>query len=291
MSSEFVQLANLPLIVGPTVLGGMFSYGLFGMLIVQLFLYQFDTRDQDPTWLRVFVSVLALSELVNMIVTTIFMWEVLAQHWGDPLILLSVDSLASKTLAGIPLLSGIVATMAHSFFSWRIHRLTGSSLIPTIVMLISLTTCAMAGYCGIRAAHIGIFRLTELDVEVTIWLGGSTLCDLIISAVLVFKLLYQQKRAMSFQTRHQIHHLIALTVETSLVTTLTALFALALFILLHNDDMFFAPLLILSQVYSNCLLATLNSRTVLNKVASSGHPLWVDLDRSRTTTSLLHTYE
>ncbi|KAJ3975373.1 hypothetical protein EV361DRAFT_865432 [Lentinula raphanica] len=273
MSSEFVQLANLPLIsanfletvldlpydmsddFSRSVLGGMFSYGLFGMLIVQLFFYQFDTRDQDPTWLRVFacgvmiritVSVLALSELVNMIVTTIFMWEVLAQHWGDPFILLSVDSLASKTLAGIPLLSGIVATMAHSFFSWRIHRLTGSSLIPTIVMLekISLTTCAMAGYCGIRAAHIGIFRLTELDVEVTIWLGGSTLCDLIISAVLVFKLLYQQKRAMSFQTRHQIHHLIALTVETSLVTTLTALFALALFILLHNDDMFFAPIIL-----------------------------------------------
>ncbi|KAJ3769336.1 hypothetical protein FB446DRAFT_224456 [Lentinula raphanica] len=242
--------------------------------------------------IRITVSVLALSELVNMIiVTTISMWEVLAQHWGDPFILLSVDSLASKTLAGIPLLSGIVATMAHTFFSWRIHRLTGSSLIPTIVMLIPLTTCAMAGYCGIRAAHIGIFRLTELDVEVTIWLGGSTLCDLIISAVLVFKLLYQQKRAMSFQTRHPIHHLIALTVETSLVTTLTALFALALFILLHNDDMFFAPLLMLSQVYLNCLLATLNSRTVLNKVASSGHPLWVDLDRSRTTTSLLHTYE
>ncbi|KAJ3752543.1 hypothetical protein EV360DRAFT_88653 [Lentinula raphanica] len=122
MSSEFVQLANLPLIVGPTVLGGMFSYGLFGMLIVQLSIRHtrpgsyvvksFRWAYQPPTacgvMIRITVSVLALSELVNMIVTTIFMWEVLAQHWGDPFIqLLSVDSLASKTLAGIPLLSGI----------------------------------------------------------------------------------------------------------------------------------------------------------------------------------------
>ncbi|KAJ4474839.1 hypothetical protein J3R30DRAFT_616360 [Lentinula aciculospora] len=271
--------SNIALITGPYVLGGVFSYGLFGILIVQLFFYQYTFYHRDPTWLKIFVWVLALLDLVITIMWTVFMWEILASHWGDPTILTNV-----KTAEVIPLLSGIVGSMAHFFYAWRIYRLTRSMVIPIPVILISLTTCAMAGYSGIKGAEIGTARFSEMDPEVSTWLGGSTLADFLITAVLVLQLFRYNKRSSSSQTRDALQRLITLTVETGLVTALTALLELLLFILFKENTLYFIPLFMLSKVYSNCLLATLNTRSIINHQTGSGnkHPLWVDLDDTGT---------
>ncbi|KAJ3720079.1 hypothetical protein FB446DRAFT_747268 [Lentinula raphanica] len=271
--------SNVALITGPYVLGGVFSYGLFGILAVQIFFYQYTFYERDPLWLKAFVYILAIFDLVITIMWTNFMWQVLAQHWGDPAILTNVNAAAA-----IPLLSGIVASMAHSFYAWRIYRLTKSKFLPVPVMLLSLTTCAMAGYSGIRGAQIGIARFSEMDPEVSTWLGGSTLCDFLITFVLVFQLFRYERRSASARTRDALLRLITLTVETGLVTALTALIELLLFVFFRDNTLYFIPLFMLSKVYSNCLLANLNTRTVINTQTGSGdrHPLWVDLDETGT---------
>ncbi|KAJ3760671.1 hypothetical protein EV360DRAFT_80941 [Lentinula raphanica] len=271
--------SNVALITGPYVLGGVFSYGLFGILAVQIFFYQYTFYERDPLWLKAFVYILAIFDLVITIMWTNFMWQVLAQHWGDPAILTNVNAAAA-----IPLLSGIVASMAHSFYAWRIYRLTKSKFLPIPVMLLSLTTCAMAGYSGIRGAQIGIARFSEMDPEVSTWLGGSVLCDFLITFVLVFQLFRYERRSASARTRDALLRLITLTVETGLVTALTALIELLLFVFFRDNTLYFIPLFMLSKVYSNCLLANLNTRTVINSQTGSGdrHPLWVDLDETGT---------
>ncbi|KAJ3974914.1 hypothetical protein EV361DRAFT_586677 [Lentinula raphanica] len=281
MSSALIP-TNIALIVGPYVLGGVFSYGLFGILVVQIFFYQYTFYHRDPTWLKAFVYVLACFDLVITILWTNFMWQVLAQNWGDPAILTNV-----KNAAPIPLLSGIVASMAHFFYAWRIYKLTSSMIIAICIILLSLTTCAMAGYSGIKGAQIGIARFSEMDPEVSVWLGGSTLCDFLITVVLVIQLYRYERRSSSAQTRDKLLRLITLTVDTGLVTTLTALIELLLFSLFHDNTLHFIPLFMLSKVYSNCLLANLNTRTVINTQTGSDtkHPLWVDLDDTGT---LLH---
>ncbi|KIK66538.1 hypothetical protein GYMLUDRAFT_239471 [Collybiopsis luxurians FD-317 M1] len=259
---------NIALITGPYVLGGLFSYGLLGILVVQI-------SDRDPTWLKTFVYVLMIFDIAITINWTVFLWQILGPHWGDPTILIS-----GKTAAGIPLLSGMVASMAHCFYAWRIYKLLDSLILPIIVVLISLTTCAMAGYAGIHGAKIGLIRFSEMDAEVSTWLGGSTLCDFLITAVLAFKLFNHGKRTPSSRTHNALLRVITVTVETGFVTALTALFELLMFLIYRNTTLHFIPLFMLSKVYSNCLLATLNARSMIDFEAraskGSFHPLWSD---------------
>ncbi|KAJ3826798.1 hypothetical protein F5880DRAFT_1609904 [Lentinula raphanica] len=271
--------SNIALITGPYVLGGVFSYGLFGILIVQIFFYQYTFCEQDPVLIRAFVYTLAFFDLALTVMQTNFMWQILAQHWGDST---ALNDAAAGATAAIPFLSGIVASLAHAFYAWRIYRLTSSKFIPILIMSVSLITCAMSGYCGIHGAQISLTHFSEMNPEVSTWLGGSTLCDFLITIVLVLK---YKKHSTSAHMRNTLLRLITLTVETGFVTAVTALVELMLFIFNGNSTLFFIPLFMLSKMYSNCLLANLNTRGVINTQTGSGnkHPLWVDLDTTGVT--------
>ncbi|KAJ4471176.1 hypothetical protein C8R41DRAFT_969098 [Lentinula lateritia] len=221
--AEASQL-NIAALTGPYILGGLLSYGLFGILIVQIF------------------YILALFDLGVTIMWTVFMWQLFADNWGQ-LSVLSARGGISSTAAAIPLLSGI----------------------------------------GIHGAQIGATHFSEMDAEVSTWLGGSTVCDFLITSVLVFKLFSHGRRSISPVTRSMLFRLITLTVETGLVTALTALSELLLFIIFRTNNLHFIPLLMLSKMYSNCLLATLNARVVIHpETGDTQHPLWIDLDQHRT---------
>ncbi|KAJ3717169.1 hypothetical protein C8R42DRAFT_724797 [Lentinula raphanica] len=267
--STGISSTDVALINGPYVLGGVFSYGLFGILVVQLFFYHYSFVEQDPLWLKTFVYVLAIFDLVITILCTNFIWQVLAQHWGGLVVLVGGEADAT---GAITFLSGIVASMAHAFYAWRIYRLTNSKFLPIVVMLISLTTCAMAGYCSIKGAQIGLTRFSEMKIEGAIWLGGSTLCDFLITFILVFQLFHYKRHTVSAHSRNTLLRLITLTVETGLVTALTALVELLLVLIIADSTLYFIPLFMQSKV------------KIINPRTGSGdkHPLWVDLDETGT---------
>ncbi|KAH7869205.1 uncharacterized protein C8R40DRAFT_1074267 [Lentinula edodes] len=123
--AEAPQL-NIAALTGPYILGGLLSYGLFGILIVQIW---------DSIWLNIFVYILALFDLGVTIMWTVFMWQLFADNWGQ-LSVLSARGGISNTAAAIPLLSGIVASMAHCFYAWRVYKLTDSLLLPVPIVLV-----------------------------------------------------------------------------------------------------------------------------------------------------------
>ncbi|KAJ3777536.1 hypothetical protein FB446DRAFT_841600 [Lentinula raphanica] len=272
---------NIALIAGSYLLGGVFSYGLFGILVVQIFFYHYTFYERDPLSLKALVYILAFLDLILTVMQTNCLWQVLAQHWGDTTALYNVAAGADAT---IPFLSGVVSSIAHAFYAWRIYRLMNSKLIPILVMSISLTTCAMAGYTAIKGAEIGIAHFTEMNSEVSTWLGGTVLCDCLITIVLVYQLFRYKRHSASAHFRNTLLLLITLIVETGLVTVLTALADLLLFIFRGNSTLYFIPFFILSKMYSNCLLANLNIRGAINTQTESGnqHPLWIDLDETGT---------
>jgi hypothetical protein len=62
------------------------------------------------------------------------------------------------------------------------------------------------------------------------------------------------------QTNSIMAKLIKLTVETGMVTTIGAVTELIFFLVFRTNNMHFIPFLMLAKLYSNTLLATLNSR-------------------------------
>jgi len=236
-------------------LGNFFSYGLFGVLCTQLYLYHKNFH-QDRIFFRVLVWSIFVVDIILTVLSTIAAWNTLAKGWGNPLVLAPLDTVYE----GMPLLSGLVASCVHFFFCWRIWKLCRIRSIPCLIMMTSLLSWGMAGFCGIHGRQLGILKLESLTPFVIVWLGGSTFCDMVITVTMVTILFRARSRTIFKEAASITTRFIQLTVETGMATAAGALSELILFATFQGKNMHFLPFLMLSKLYSNTLLTTLNAR-------------------------------
>ncbi|KAF8239163.1 hypothetical protein L208DRAFT_1374797 [Tricholoma matsutake] len=253
--------SNVTIQTGPILLGNVIGYALYGILIVQIFLYHHRFLN-DPLWMKMLgnfnlgiesVRVLFFLDTIITMLSTVAAWNTLASGWGNPDTLTPLD----WPYWSMPLFSALVASCVHIFFCWRIWKLKNWRVIPACIATVSLLACTMAGYCGIQGRILGMLKLGTLKPYVSIWLGGSALADVMITSCMVF-VFFQVKAKTSFQgTVSIVQKLMTLTIETAMATTLAALMELILFFIFPGNNMHFLP-------YSNTLLATLNARAFIS---------------------------
>ncbi|KAG8730030.1 hypothetical protein FRC12_020553 [Ceratobasidium sp. 428] len=116
-------------------------------------------------------------------------------------------------------------------------------------------------YSGIKFAIINdVTKIASLFPSATVWLGGSALCDFIITISMVT---FLARASTGFsQTDSVITKLIRMTVETGMVTTTAAITELILYLVYQHNNLHMIPALALAKLYTNTLLATFNSRSV-----------------------------
>ncbi|KAF9010320.1 hypothetical protein BDZ89DRAFT_511250 [Hymenopellis radicata] len=248
---------NVPLLTGPMVLGYMWSYCLYGVLVVQMYMYT-ETFPKDRLGLKIFVWSMFLVETIFTIFMNIGAWNQYGPGWGDVETLLFLDW-SWKPLAE---LNAILAGMAQTFYVWRIYRLTKSIWLPVLIQAVSLMQITFAFYFSIAVFVRGsaIDKLFELSPEISVWLSGSAACDVLITTSLVW-ILSRRRNSSNFErTTSLISKLIRFTVETGAVTTAGALLELVLWLSCNQYNFHFIMFLVLGKLYSNVLMATLNSR-------------------------------
>ncbi|EGN92935.1 hypothetical protein SERLA73DRAFT_163776 [Serpula lacrymans var. lacrymans S7.3] len=175
-------------------------------------------------------------------------------------------------LSALTGLMGLVSSMVHGFFCWRLWVISKSLIVPCVVMTISLLQCIMVIYEAIGSAIVGvIYSLPTDSLGGTptawgsyLWLGGSLVCDVIIT-VQTTRLLFRNKSASEFKkTKSLLTKLIKLTIETGMVTSVATLVELIMAVKLsayYHFLIFYS----LSKLYANCMMATLNARLVLSR--------------------------
>ncbi|KAF9468356.1 hypothetical protein BDZ94DRAFT_782352 [Collybia nuda] len=276
--------SNIALLTGPILLGNLFGYGLYGILVVQLFIY-YHGYPKDSVYLKGTVYFTFFVDTLITVFATIGAWDELAAGWGD----LSTLTPVAWPIAAIPLLSGLVASVVHFFFAWRIWKLTRFRILPLCICTVSLLAFIMAGYAGVRSRLLGVLHLNDQKPFVIVWLGGSTFVDIVITISMV-TLLFRAKKSTTFQTTHSgISKLITVTIETGMATAIGALVELILFVVFPMNNLHFIVFLVLAKLYSNTLLATLNSRaSLITNRGQTGKPaLWND-QRSDSTSGSSH---
>ncbi|KAF7348028.1 hypothetical protein MSAN_01755200 [Mycena sanguinolenta] len=247
-------------ITGPVVLGYMWSYCLYGMLIVQVYLYS-EMFPNDSRGIKAFVWSMFFLETVFTLLITIAAWNDYGPGWGD------IDTLSIFDWSWDPLppLSGFLAGMAQSFYIWRISKLTKKRWVLVLIASVMITQVTVAFYYGIRVALEGrtSTQLFALSPEITLWLIGSAVCDVSITVTLVI-ILSAQKRRTSFQrTTGVINKLIRFSVETGCVTSVGAIIDVTLWLTTKEWNFHLIAFLVLGKLYSNVLMATLNCRAPL----------------------------
>ncbi|KAF8144066.1 hypothetical protein K438DRAFT_2029318 [Mycena galopus ATCC 62051] len=258
MAPVVIPGLNIPLLTGPLVLGYMWSYFLYGVLIVQVYMYC-EAFPRDGLGIKALVWSMFVLETGFSILITIAAWNAFGPGWGDPDTLGELDWTWVVMLA----LNAILAAMAQGFYSWRIWILTNRRLwLPILVGGVILTQVTAALYSGMVITIRGrtVPQLFALWPEITVWLSGSAACDLLITASLVY-ILTRHKRISRYQhTTGLINRIIRFNVETGLVTSVAALVEGTLWLTCREWNIHYIFFFILGRLYSNMLMATLNCR-------------------------------
>ncbi|CAK5272987.1 unnamed protein product [Mycena citricolor] len=260
MAPPHIPGINIPFLTGPMVLGYMWTYFLYGVLVVQVYIYS-ESFPNDRKLMKVVVYSMFFLETIFTIFSTIAAWQMFGDGWGDPNTLLFLP----WSFIPLPELNGILASMAQGFYVWRIWTLTKSIWVPIVISMVSLMQMAASFYFGIAVTlgNLSTLKLLQSTSEVTIWLVGSGVCDILITIALVTILARRKGGSQFARTSGALNKLIRFSVETGLITTTGAVVDLILWLSMPHFNWHFIFFLTIGRLYSNVLVATLNARPVL----------------------------
>ncbi|KAF9484538.1 hypothetical protein BDN70DRAFT_890831 [Pholiota conissans] len=272
MAEESINLAQ---IAGPLYLGILLNVALYGVLVVQVYIYWVAFR-KDRFHVKALVYGLFLIDTVQSILLLRDGFVTFGSGFGD------IDGLDQAHLEwfSVPYTTAVVSCIVQCFFAYRIYVLSGKSLwVPGAIVLSSLTQGIAAIMAGTKDLRIHLYSLLQKRavVEITVWHIGTAFCDVLIALSMCY---YLYKRDSRHQHTHEIIvKLIQLTVETGTATATVAIVDLILFLAAPGKIYFVTPSFIAAKLYANTVVVIFNNRAQFIK--SSDQPATSQGERSR----------
>jgi len=254
--SEFV------LLTGPILAGTQFNWGLLGLLTLQVYIFHISFP-KESVGMKALVYGVFLIDVVQTALSSHFAFGILVSGWGNPEVLVKTP----WSSIVLPLSSAIISATVQLFFAWRIYILNRSNryitiAICSVIVALALMQSLSAIVNTIRFALVNVVAdFASLEAGVKVWLAGSAVCDVVITATMIVILSQYRKQTPWKKTDSIITKLIYHTVETGAVTSAVAIVELVLFLLYTDNFLHQVPSFMLGKMYSNVMLATLNART------------------------------
>ncbi|KAH9060688.1 hypothetical protein EDB87DRAFT_1683380 [Lactarius vividus] len=276
-------LPNIAEITAPLLLGTVWNWTLYGVLITQfcksfikpllvlpgsssrgedVYTYNFPNDDKRLK----FLGKWTLSVQSGLSLADLYYW--FASGFGD------ITHLASPHLSvwDGPLLGGVVSLAVQFFFVYRIWVLSSreSWWLCLLISLCSIVAASSEISGGIYShvskgfTHGRVLKIFSLASHY-IWLIGSVLADGLIAISMVYHLEKRRTDGGGFFSSHAMSRIVRLTVETNLLTTAVAIIALVLIVVKPDKDWYTCPTAVMGKLYSNALLASLNNRIAIRE--------------------------
>ncbi|KAJ3512183.1 hypothetical protein NLJ89_g3670 [Agrocybe chaxingu] len=222
--------------LGALSVGVLISVFLFGIATVQAYIYYSNFPD-DKVRLKVLVAVVWILELAHCISICHSLYFFTISSYGDPRALIKPPSTLYLTI----IFSGFIVPIVqvHSFLRRALVRFS-----------MSLVASAEA------------FRMTTLEQYQEDWkwllttvlaMGAAT--DIIVAAALCFYLRAQRSTSHE-KTVTMIDKIIAWTIQTGLMTSLTGLVMLICFLAMPHNFVWLGFFMFLARMFSNSLYAS-----------------------------------
>ncbi|KAF5318631.1 hypothetical protein D9619_010715 [Psilocybe cf. subviscida] len=240
---------------GPFLLGAGFNFTLYGVCILQTFLY-FRKYSRDPLRIRLLVAYLFVMETINSGCTMGVLYEPLALHYGDPVFFEKFPLM----LTANALVTVLISTPAQFFVAWRLKIVSRSFVIPIVIIIlaiVSLVGGTKTSASVIKSQDYGHY--SSFTPTVTVWLASSAAADFFITIGLTWSLL--KRDFGTKETEDKVTRIIRLTIQTGFVTMAFAIIDLTVFLARPRTTLNFIVDFALSKLYTNSLLSTLNARS------------------------------
>ncbi|KAF7300097.1 hypothetical protein MKEN_01332900 [Mycena kentingensis (nom. inval.)] len=255
--------ADFEVFTAPILAGTQANWLLLGTLMLQVYKFHI-CFPKERWWIKALVYTLTTVECTQTAITSHFAYSILVLSWGDPTIFIH---LPWSSLAG-PICTGVTSASVQIFFAWRIYTLKGEQLwakaICVVIVLLALMQ-SLAAFISdaLFAVTTDVSRLPALITGVKVWLIGSAVVDVLITLVMVMILTQYRMKTPWKRTDSLITKLIYNVIETGAITSVVACADVALFITRPTDNLHQTPAFMLGKLYTNVLLATLNSRAIM----------------------------
>ncbi|KAJ7627283.1 hypothetical protein FB45DRAFT_1082511 [Roridomyces roridus] len=276
--------------IGAIEIGTVLSGVLFGLITSQTYVY-YKTYPKDSRFTKYLVGVMWLVELAHTacIFDALYMYTV--RNYGDPTSLIKFPVSLDITI----IMHGGTVITVQLFFT---HRAT--SFLSSKVKILINTLAAIvltARFAAFIVTGVSAVQMTDLPSFLARWkslilvdLVSCAITDVFMSGILVYQLWSRREDATWRSTIELMDKLIMWTVETCLVTTFTTMVMLICFLTMQNNCTHhpFTPflpspnakpvvwigiLLVQPKIFSNALLANLNSREGLRASAGDVHEM------------------
>ncbi|KAJ7052236.1 hypothetical protein C8F01DRAFT_1376124 [Mycena amicta] len=288
--------------LGAMLIGTLVGAVLFGVATMQTYVYWTRFPD-DHCAIKATVCFIWLAEAINVGLISHTLYTFLVLDYGHPERLLQRPP---RSIIGYAFMTPIIAVTVQVFFSYRIYVLSKSRIIPFLAYMLSFVRFAFG--TALLAVSLGVSSVNEFVTKwhwlgLTLW-SLSAAEDVLITATLVY-LLMQQRRGVHKSTTAFLNKIIMWTVETGLLTCSCSLVTVFLFHTMPSNFIWLSFSIIEARMFSNSLLASLNSRSILralrdrsNILSLSNGLLSVSTPGKETTTGTdppavlveMHTY-
>ncbi|KAF9460672.1 hypothetical protein BDZ94DRAFT_1323929 [Collybia nuda] len=259
VSATSTQIAN---IAGPLLVGYLLSWGLYGALSVQVYIYYLTSRT-DALFQKLLVYGVFILETLQAILVAHDAFDSFVSGFGNFEILAGVH----LTWLTMPVLSGIVAFFVQLFYAHRIITLSkswvigGEHLVPFQLAVLQLAGALISGIEGIKAGSILKLTLKIDHIGHGLFDITSGVCDLVIATCMSFYL-YRMDKGSLDSTHAIVNRIMRLIIGTGTLTATVAIIDISLYY--SGADMhkgwFLTPAVILGRLYSNSMMVVFNSR-------------------------------
>ncbi|KAI0714179.1 hypothetical protein C8T65DRAFT_828901 [Cerioporus squamosus] len=245
--------------MGAFLVGAFIGTLLQGVGFHQTYRY-FRLYPRDPAYLKLWVILLLSMELINTALAMHTCYFYLVKNYFNPAVLLTSPVWSLKLL---PVPASLSAVVTQSFFARRIY-LVNKNLKPVAVLAIILTLAFCA--CFVALTGLGWNKPTMAEFLSLSWLASTAsglimAADLMMTVVLIWFL--RRNHTGVTRTDSLLDVLILYAVSSGVLICMFNVLNVVSSLLWPDNMIFTAFCFILTKLYSNTFLVSLNARQSL----------------------------
>lgn len=256
--------ASIPSTLGALLVGGLLSVFLSGTVSMQTVLYS-TVYQKDMIWLKALVYLIWFLDFLHTVFICVAEWSYFIAHWNDVDIVDWIPWGIAATVA----LTAIMTFVVQCFFAYRVYTVSRHKIhiaLPLgVIALARLVAALVSTVMMIRYQSYAIFR-SRVGWVFTLGLTLSALLDILVAGSLCY---YLRKNRNGFSSMDAvINTLTFYTVQNGSLTFVATLIALICWVSLRNL-VFLALHFVITKLYANAFLSTLNARRTIRLQQSS----------------------
>ncbi|KAH8988142.1 hypothetical protein EDB86DRAFT_2058625 [Lactarius hatsudake] len=233
--------------LGVAFIGLLISTTLYGLTILQTWVYFWNYRKRDPMALKLFIIFITITDTINIILGAYMIYWYLVLNFGD---IESLDhilwALSAQTAIG-----AVAIASLQIFYARRVYIVSQSIICPILIVVLVAFSFSFAMLSVAKELN------TVLWVP-CVGLGGVAVTELLIAASMCWSL--YRKRTGFVRSDSIVMTLMAYTINTGLLTSLFGTAAIISLVVSPSSMIWLAFCWVMNECSINSMLALLNSR-------------------------------